>query len=121
MPSRPGYEPSSQAKPGRRPEVAGYQPDPAARRPRAASGHRRQKLRRVRPDRNLEALRVRTCAGVVSAHQSRYRRGSIRPVHGNKDTYEHPAVTLPERCSYTAPAPHGAQAAPHLFRGWGRG
>jgi hypothetical protein len=55
VPSRPGYEPLSQAKPGRRPEVSGYQPDPAARRPRAASGHRRQKLRRARPDRDLEA------------------------------------------------------------------
>ena len=31
MPSKPGYEPLSQAKPSRHPEVAGYQPDPAAR------------------------------------------------------------------------------------------
>jgi len=58
-------------------------------------------------------------AKVVARYRSRYRRGRIRPVHGNKDAYEHPAVTLPERCSYTAPAPHGAQVAPQLFRGWG--
>ena len=48
VPSKPGCEPLSQAKPSRHPEVAGYQPDPAARRPRAAFDHHRPKLRRAR-------------------------------------------------------------------------
>jgi hypothetical protein len=33
-------------------------------------------------------------AGSRSAFRSRYRRGGIRPVHGNKDARRHPAVTL---------------------------
>jgi hypothetical protein len=74
VPSKPGYEPLSQAKPGRRPEVADYQPEPTARRQHAASGHRRQKLRRARPDRDLEALGVSTVAIPRKAKVSPARR-----------------------------------------------
>src|SRR5206468_12221559 len=43
-------------------------------------------------------------SGDHTHYRSRYRHGSIRPVHGNKDAHEHPAVTLRERCSYIASA-----------------
>jgi hypothetical protein len=74
VPSKPGYEPLSQAKPSRHPEVAGYQPDPAApsRVPRPVTADRN--YGEPATDRDLEALGVRTVAIPRKAKVSPARR-----------------------------------------------
>jgi IS5 family transposase len=57
MPSKPGYEPLSQANPSRHPEVAGYQPDLAARLASCLhSGTADRNYGEPATDRDLEAL-----------------------------------------------------------------
>ena len=74
MPSKPGYEPLSQAKPSRHPEVAGYQPDPAApsRVPHPVTADRNYGEPATGQD--LEALGVRTVAIPRKAKVSPARR-----------------------------------------------
>jgi hypothetical protein len=83
MPSKPGYEASSQTKPGRHTEVARCRRcdrSPPVLQVCMRPGLGLTRLARFAAVRQMSLL-------ITTSPQSRYRRGSIRPVHGNKDAH----------------------------------
>ena len=100
MPSKPGYETLSQARSSRQTKVVGW---PGVMVSQPILGLQTARLRLTQfvrfaphpPDGLLIAVsRASRVSDRRAGFRSRYRRGGIRPVHGNKDAHTHPAVTL---------------------------